>query len=308
MRSFSGQQGPRLPISWATLIAFGCGISPMSCDSEPTRRSASRATTAPSTQPVLRAERGAGSSAAEPAGTPSPSAVAPKEAHTIEEERCSASSADCLPEPYNRRADMVVGTLTGAPYSYDAARKRYPLPDRTTAEGGCEHDGDCLARATCVACVSRFRVPPPRQCSPLYRQEFDGAFCGCVEKRCQWFTQRLTQRVITSTQSLQVQLGGAPATDAKLLSEAARLFDLDLANCYYPRKNLLPARHRFVMTVGKYGEAEATVSGSHPSVRKCVSDVFHDMTQEPNWIPGHFLGQGELRFTGVITVELAWAP
>jgi hypothetical protein len=138
--------------------------------------------------------------------------------------------------------------------------------------------------------------------------EFDGTFCGCVEKRCRWFTQRLTKRIVSSTKNLEVKLGGRPATDTKLLSEAAELFDLDLVNCYYPRKSLLPARHRFVMTVGEYGEAETTVSGAHPSVRKCVSDAFNDMTRVPGWISDDFLKHDEIRFSGVIVVNMAWVP
>jgi hypothetical protein len=202
---------------------------------------------------------------------------------------------------------MIVGTVTGAPYKYKAGRKRYPQSGSTELEGPCEHDGDCTARPMCLECVSRLRVPPSRSCPALYLEEFDGSFCGCVEKRCHWFTQRLTQRIVTSTKNLEVRLGGASTSDTKLLSEAAELFDMNLYNCYYPRKHLLPARHRFVITVGKDGEAETNV-GSHPSVRKCVSDAFNDISRTPSWISDDFLKHGEIRFTGVVEVKMGWVP
>jgi len=248
------------------------------------------------------------SSPIEPEATPPPSGTLPKAEYTIEEERCKRNEPDCLPEPYNGREDMIVGTFTGTPYKYDAKRKRYPLPNATESEGNCEHDGDCIASSGCVECVSRFRVPPSRPCRALYRGQFDGALCGCVEQRCRWFSQRLTERIVTTTENLEVRLGGAPATDTKLLRDAAKFFEVDLANCYYPRKGLLPARHRFVMNVGKYGEADTNVSGSDRSVRKCVSDTFYDMTTDLSWISDDVLKQGEIRFSGVIVVKMAWVP
>ena len=202
---------------------------------------------------------------------------------------------------------MIVGTVTGAPYKYRASHKRYPMREGTEGEGTCEHDGDCIARRICVECLSRFRVPQPRPCPAIYLGEFDGAFCGCVEKRCRWFTQRLTQRVVSSTKDLEMRIGGALVTDANLLSQAAAFFDRDLANCYYPRKSLLPARHRFVVSIGKYGVAETTVSGSHPSVRKCAFDAIA-VDAAPSWISDDLLTHGEIRFSGVIEAKLAWVP
>ncbi len=101
---------------------------------------------------------------------------------------------------------MIVGRVTGAPYRYKASRKRYPMREGTESEGVCEHDGDCSFRL-CVECASRFRVPPSYPCPLPYLGEFDGAFCGCVENRCRWFTQRLTERVVSSTKDLEVRIG-----------------------------------------------------------------------------------------------------
>jgi hypothetical protein len=202
---------------------------------------------------------------------------------------------------------MIVGTLTGAPYKYRASDKRYPMREGTEGEGTCEHDGDCIARRMCVECVSRFRVPPSRPCPAVYLEEYDGAFCGCVEKRCRWFTQRLTQRVVSSPKDLEMRVGGALVTDTNLLSQAAEFFDRDLANCYDSRKSLLPARHRFAVSVGKYGFAETTVSGSHPSVRKCVADAIN-VDVAPSWISDDLLAHGEIRLSGVIEAKMAWVP
>jgi hypothetical protein len=202
---------------------------------------------------------------------------------------------------------MIVGTLTGAPYKYRASHKRYPMREGTEGEGTCEHDGDCIARRMCVECVSRFRVPPSRPCPAVYLEEYDGAFCGCVEKRCRWFTQRLTQRVVSSPKDLEMRVGGALVTDTNLLSQAAEFFDRDLANCYDSRKSLLPARHRFAVSVGKYGFAETTVSGSHPSVRKCVADAIN-VDVAPSWISDDLLAHGEIRLSGVIEAKMAWVP
>jgi hypothetical protein len=310
MYCFSRREQRRsLPPGLATLFAvLGCGSLQLSCDSERTRDVPARSSPAVSTPAPQAASSAQVPSAAPPASTPSPSADVPKPEYTVEEPRCAPNEADCLPEPYNGGEDMIVGTVTGAPYKYNAHAKRYPQSEGREDEGGCDHDGDCFARPGCLECVSRFRFPPSRSCLALYLEKMDGSFCGCVEKRCRWFTQRLTQRIVTSTKNLEVRLGGAPTSDAQLLSEAAELFDMNLVNCYYPRKHLLPARHRFVMTVGKYGEAETNILGVHRSVRKCVSDAFNDMTQTPSWISDDFLKHGEIRFTGVVEVKMGWVP
>lgn len=290
-----------------TLFALGCCSLQVACDSERARGRASRAAPAVSTLQPGGAGSSPAPSAVQPQSTPSQSAVVPKEQHTIEEKRCNPNEADCLPQPYNGAEDMIVGTVTGAPYKYRASNKRYPMREGTEGEGTCEDDGDCIGHSTCVECVSRFRVPPSRQCTLSYLGEFDGAFCGCVEERCRWFTQRLTQRVVSSTKDLEMRVGGALVTDTNLLSQAAQFFDRDLANCYYPRKSLLPARHRFVVSVGKYGVAETTVSGSHPSVRKCAFDAIA-VDAAPSWISDDLLTHGDIRFSGVIEVKIAWVP
>lgn len=304
---FAGPCGRRtLPMPLAMLVALGCGGLQASCDSERARGGATPAL-AVSTPPTRGTASAPVPSAVQPQPAPSQSAVVTEEQYTVEEKRCNPSDADCLPEPYNGSEDMIVGTVTGAPYKYKASKKRYPMREVAEDAGTCEHDGDCLARPGCLECLSRFRVPPVRQCPAVYLGEFDGAFCGCVEKRCRWFTQRLTQRVVTSTKDLEMRVGGALTTDPNLLSNAADHFDLDLANCYYPRKTLLPARHKIVVIVGKYGIAETTVSGSHPSVRKCTFDAIA-MDAAPSWITDDLLAQGEVRFSGVIEVKMAWVP
>jgi len=291
---------------FGALFVLGCSLH-TSCNSDSAPGNGSRATPALSTQLAGRAA-GPPSASAEPEATSPPSAIEPKAEYTIEEERCKRNEPDCLPEPYNGREDMIVGTLGGIPYKYKAGSKRYPLPYATESEGECEHDGDCIARLSCVECTSRFRVPPQRQCPALYLGQFDGALCGCVEKRCRWFTQRLTERVVSSTENLEVRLAGAPLTDKKFFSEAAKFFDVDLADCYYRHKGLLPARHSFVMNVGKYGETEIVVSGAPPAVRKCVSDTFDALTKDLNWISDNVLEHGEIRFSGVTVVKMTWVP
>jgi hypothetical protein len=204
---------------------------------------------------------------------------------------------------------MVVDTLGGSPYRYRASAKRYPLGDNDEPlVGSCEHDADCLARPACSECVSRLRVPVGRRCLPTYHGELDGAFCGCVEKRCRWFTQRLKQRIVSTTKDLTVTLAGGPAKDQALLKEAGELFELDLADCYAPRSGLLPALHRFAVIVNKHGHAEIDLTGAHPSVKKCVSDAFDSITHSPSWISNAFLVQAPIRFSGSIDVRTAWVP
>jgi hypothetical protein len=306
MRSLSPQQRRRPPPIYLAVLV-GLGSAQASCDSQRGRGGASGGVPAASARPLQMAKNTSVSSALPVQPAPSASSVVPKEQFTVEEPRCAPNEADCLPEPYNGSEERIVGTLTGAPYKYNASRERYPLREGSDDDRGCEHDGDCSFRS-CVACVSRLRVPPSRQCPAVYSSEFDGAFCGCVEKRCRWFTQRLTERVVTSTKDLEVRIGGALATDAKFVSAATEFFRPDLANCYDPRKNLLPVRHRFVMTVGKYGEAGTDVSGVSAPVRKCVSDAFEAMTQELSWISDDVLKQGEIRFSGLTEVKMAWVP
>jgi hypothetical protein len=129
-----------------------------------------------------------------------------------------------------------------------------------------------------------------------------------VEKRCLWFTQRLKQRIVSTTKDLTVTLAGGPVTDQALLKEAKELFELDLVDCYAPRSGLLPAMHRFAVTVNKHGHAEIDLSGAHPSVKKCVSDAFDSITHSPSWISNDFLSHAPIRFSGSIEVRTAWVP
>lgn len=306
IRSSPRRSGARQVGRRATLLCVIVVCSMQhSCKTEP-RRSSSPAL--PANTPENSASARAPASVAPPT-TSSPATTTQSDRYTIEPRRCAPDDPECLPEPYNGSEDMVVDTLSGSPYRYRASAKRYPLGEsEDRSEGSCEHDGDCLAGPACGTCVSRLRVPPPRPCALTYQGEFDGAFCGCVEKRCSWFTQRLKRRVVSTTTNLKVELAGKPTSDAALLKEAAELFELELDDCYVPRQSLLPATHRFVVTVGKYGHAETDVSGAHPSVHKCVFDTFRNMTQVPNWISNEFLRHGTARFTGVIDVRLAWVP
>ena len=235
--------------------------------------------------------------------------AASEEILMIEPARCLPSEPDCGPEPYNGSEDLVVDTLSGSPYRYRAGAKRHAFEQSDEPlEGGCEHDGDCYARQVCGECVSRLRVPLGRMCALGYQSELDGAFCGCVEARCRWFTQRRKQRAVSSTKDLTIARPAGPLTDPALLDDARQVFELDLAECYRTRPHLLPATHRFTTAVSKHGRAKTDATGFHPSVKKCVSDAFDSMTQTPGWLPSAFLAYGELRFSGVIEVRMAWVP
>jgi len=151
-------------------------------------------------------------------------------------------------------------------------------------------------------------MPNARPCLPVYNTKLDAAFCGCVKKRCRWFKQRLRPTIVSTLHDVAIQIAGEVTADEKLLNEAAELFDVEVSYCYERHKDLLPARLRFVVDVGKYGEAETTVSGAAASVRKCVQDAFSDVSETGNWISEDFLKHREVRFSGVVQVQMAWKP
>jgi hypothetical protein len=136
----------------------------------------------------------------------------------------------------------------------------------------------------------------------------NAVFCGCVEERCREFAQQLRRRIVSTLHGMEVQLAGRITNDPKLMSEATELFTVDLAHCYERERPLLPARDSFVVLVGKYGEAEVTLTGRATRANKCVRDALEALTLMPNWISDDFVKHREVRLAGVIETRSAWRP
>jgi hypothetical protein len=188
--------------------------------------------------------------------------------------------------------------------------RRYPLDKSVDdeAEASCEHDGDCL-RAGCDQCIPRRRVPPPLECPLRHEQRPYASFCGCVEKRCLWFRQTPLLQTTSTNADLAVQLSGKAVTDAVVVARVAELLDqqLDLVPCYLRFAELLPARHRFVVTtLGQYGITEASVTVAAPRLQRCVDDAFAKLLFAPNDISERFPNTDQVRISGVVKVQRVW--
>lgn len=191
---------------------------------------------------------------------------------------------------------------------YRPGAKRYPLYENDERDGSCEHDGDCL-RPHCNKCISRARVPAPHPCPLRYGKPPYATFCGCVQKRCSWFTQTLVLKRLTSIEGLTVHFAGEKVTDAKVVSRGAELLkeQLDLRPCYKNFAHLLPVRHRFVVTtVGTYGATDARVTGAAPRLQRCIDDAFGQLLFAPNEISERFPNTKELQITGVAKVYMGY--
>ena len=122
---------------------------------------------------------------------------------------------------------------------------------------------------------------------------------------------QLRRERISTVDDVAVQLSKEGLADAKIVSRAAGLLDqrLDLLPCYQRYTNLLPARHRFVITtLGRCGATEARVSGASEPVQRCIQDAFAQLVLAPNDISEGFMAAQEVRISGVVTVRMAWRP
>ena len=96
--------------------------------------------------------------------------------------RCRADDPKCLPIPYD-----------AAKYSQSKTRK--PIEGNPQTEyngcinrGSCTHDGECRKNGCGNHCTT-YQMPSFAAICPHYRGVMEKAFCGCVKKRCTWFTQ-----------------------------------------------------------------------------------------------------------------------
>jgi hypothetical protein len=134
-------------------------------------------------------------------------------------------------------------------------------------------------------------------------------FCGCVDNRCRWFTQTLQLQTIETVENLTVHCSGKAVMDEPVVSRAAELLkqQLDLRPCYLNFKELLPARHRFVVTtLGQYGATDARVFGAVPRLQRCVDEAFAKLLFAPSEISERFANTEEVRISGVAKVEMGY--
>lgn len=94
--------------------------------------------------------------------------------------RCQASDPNCKP--------------LGSGAKYDETKSRTPLEDNPQTSingclnrGSCTHDGECLNNGCGNHCTS-YQIPRFGSICPAYTV-LTSAFCGCVKRRCTWFTQ-----------------------------------------------------------------------------------------------------------------------
>ncbi len=119
-----------------------------------------------------------------------------------EEPRCSAASANCLPIPYTRHPQMLLGEHLQYRYQYGAARTVVDDHRNAAGEERCKHDGDCVVGGCGNACRA-WDSPPQSGICIAYRKLSD-ALCGCVSGECQWFTQP-RRRVAVSIAALRFE-------------------------------------------------------------------------------------------------------
>ncbi|MBX7099530.1 MAG: hypothetical protein K1X89_17575 [Myxococcaceae bacterium] len=100
--------------------------------------------------------------------------------------RCDSALATCEPISMCDQADQVCCPQI-APY--ERTKERHPLDAgfEEFSDGICDGDGDCFLNGCGNHCTSTdtpgFFAPCP--CLPA----LSTAHCGCVSKKCQWFTQ-----------------------------------------------------------------------------------------------------------------------
>lgn len=97
--------------------------------------------------------------------------------------------------------------------------------------------------------------------------------------------------------------------DAAVVSRVAELLEhhVDLRRCYLRFQELLPARHRFVVTTqGQYGFTDASVTGAAPRLQRCVDEEFAKLLFAPSDLSERFPNTEQVRVSGVIKVEMGY--
>jgi hypothetical protein len=92
--------------------------------------------------------------------------------------RCAADDPACGPVPYE--AACVEKT------AYDPKGKREIFRARS-GRGPCTYDGECLVGGCGNECVPSAETARAGTCE---LHTWDNVYCGCVEKKCVWFTTR----------------------------------------------------------------------------------------------------------------------
>jgi hypothetical protein len=91
--------------------------------------------------------------------------------------RCHADDFRCLPVAYSKNMKL----------RYKRKGRRVPVSFPRTSSGRCRHDGECRVAGCGNHCVA-YTTPSFAAICPWYGT-LKAAYCGCVKRRCTWFTQ-----------------------------------------------------------------------------------------------------------------------
>lgn len=187
--------------------------------------------------------------------------------------RCTESDSAC--EPLSGGASP-----NAMSQGYDPKQPRRPSLKALGLSAGqegaaCTHDGDCVRGGCGNHCVPWSQPRFTATCE--VRAEIWDHYCGCLEQRCQWFTQPLayvkwqaSQVVITQRPQADQAVEPWPVPYALEADRGLNLGSNQLTECLLQSATDLPQQLHFVLEVDALGAVlNAKVTGKASAVRQC---------------------------------------
>lgn len=187
--------------------------------------------------------------------------------------RCAASDSTC--EPLSGGASPNVMSQ-----GYDPKQPRTPSMAALGLSAGaesaaCAHDGDCVRGGCGNHCLHWSQPRFTGTCE--VRAEIWDHYCGCLEHRCQWFTQPLahvkweaSQVVITQRSRARPAVEPWPVPYALEADRGLSLGSSQLTECLLKNATELPQQLHFVLEVDALGVVlDAKVTGNSALMRQC---------------------------------------
>ncbi len=254
----------------STLLACLCSLL-VACDhqreSEPQRTESTGAETAPATGTTATPAR----AALDPFGDPG---------HSIHSgPRCSANDPNCLPFAHHNPSIFIIDPN----YKPNLPRNTTtiaPIWSSGPTDEQCDHDGDCEA-GSCGNDCQHWTSPESQFGTCAGDPSLSEAFCGCVAKHCQWFTQPRQRLTIDLWNVIDVKPDPIPKDGP----HGWEGYDLEkdvgwrrvrakLVGCYKQQIRALPQRLRLTFRVDQRGQVKsARAVGGATAIRKCTQQV-----------------------------------
>jgi hypothetical protein len=220
--------------------------------------------------------------------------------------RCGAVDPNCLPIPYNGDPKLVVGSILHSRYKPNARRTPVSKHRMDPGTEACAHDGDCLTvgDGRCVRWDSELGQIRGVRAGLLE------AYCGCVQKQCQWFTQpRPAIHVNIKTRDLEGWPGRLPIDREDMHYAMGGYVQGEIERCFVNHLKQLP--QTIVLSVEQKRDRERQtghVKGAPQEVAQCIERMFPSVSVNLGEITDAELAQHPITLTATFVVSVKTVP